>query len=384
MASEQQPLENEHLLHEEKMEVPKGFFERHPSKPWISSFEEYQKMYKESITEPGKFFGKMAKENLEWIRPFSVAKWPEAPGLRDNNGEPSAWFVDGQLNACYNCVDRWAMKDPKKPAIVYEADEPGEGRVVTYGELLKEVCKLAQVLKGMGVRKGDTVAVYLPMIPEAVVTLMAIARIGAVHSVVFAGFSSASLRDRINDADSRVVITADESKRGGKTIETKKIVDDALTGCPRVRKVLVYRRTGNGEIPWKFGRDVWWHEELAKYSGYTAVEPVGAEDTLFLLYTSGSTGKPKGVQHTTAGYLLGALLTTKYVFDVHEEDTVFTAGDIGWITGHTYVVYGPLANGPRRWCLKAHRHTPRIRGTGRSWTGTGCRSSTWHQRPSGC
>ncbi len=327
------------------MEVPKGFFERHPSKPWISSFEEYQKMYKESITEPGKFFGKMAKENLEWIRPFSVAKWPEAPGLRDNNGEPSAWFVDGQLNACYNCVDRWAMKDPKKPAIVYEADEPGEGRVVTYGELLKEVCKLAQVLKGMGVRKGDTVAVYLPMIPEAVVTLMAIARIGAVHSVVFAGFSSASLRDRINDADSRVVITADESKRGGKTIETKKIVDDALTGCPRVRKVLVYRRTGNGEIPWKFGRDVWWHEELAKYSGYTAVEPVGAEDTLFLLYTSGSTGKPKGVQHTTAGYLLGALLTTKYVFDVHEEDTVFTAGDIGWITGHTYVVYGPLANG---------------------------------------
>lgn len=345
MASEQQPLENEHLLHEEKMEVPKGFFERHPSKPWISSFEEYQKMYKESITEPGKFFGKMAKENLEWIRPFSVAKWPEAPGLRDNNGEPSAWFVDGQLNACYNCVDRWAMKDPKKPAIVYEADEPGEGRVVTYGELLKEVCKLAQVLKGMGVRKGDTVAVYLPMIPEAVVTLMAIARIGAVHSVVFAGFSSASLRDRINDADSRVVITADESKRGGKTIETKKIVDDVLTGCPRVQKVLVYRRTGNGEIPWKFGRDVWWHEELAKYSGYTAVEPVGAEDTLFLLYTSGSTGKPKGVQHTTAGYLLGALLTTKYVFDVHEEDTVFTAGDIGWITGHTYVVYGPLANG---------------------------------------
>lgn len=345
MPAEQQQLENEHLLHEQKMQVPQGFFDRHTSKPWLSSFEEYQEMYKESIEQPAKFFGKMARENLDWIRPFTVAKSPEAPGLRDNDGEPSAWFVDGQLNACYNCVDRWAIKNPKKPAIVYEADEPGEGKVVTYGELLKEVCKLAQVLKSVGVRKGDTVAVYLPMIPEAIVTLMAIARIGAVHSVVFAGFSSASLRDRINDADSRIVITADESKRGGKTIETKKIVDDALTGCPGVKNVIVYRRTGNQQIPWKFGRDLWWHEELAKFSSYTPPEPMSSEDTLFLLYTSGSTGKPKGIQHTTAGYLLGALLTTKYVFDVHPEDTLFTAGDVGWITGHSYVVYGPLANG---------------------------------------
>ncbi|VEU21192.1 DEKNAAC102074, partial [Brettanomyces naardenensis] len=332
-------------MHEDKLAVPQGFFDRHPSKPWLSSFGEYKALYKESIEDPSSFFGRMAKENLDWIRPFTVAKSPAAPQMRDNGGEPSAWFVDGQLNACYNCVDRWAIKDPKKPAIVYEADEPDEGRIVTYGELLKDVCKLAQVLKDLGVKKGDTVAVYLPMIPEAIVTLMAIARIGAVHSVVFAGFSSASLRDRIKDADSRIVITTDESKRGGKTIETKKIVDDALTGCPDVRNVIVYRRTGNTQIPWKFGRDLWWHEEVSKYPSYSPPEPVSAEDPLFLLYTSGSTGKPKGIEHTTAGYLLGALLTTKYVFDVHPEDTLFTAGDVGWITGHSYVVYGPLANG---------------------------------------
>ncbi|GAV28674.1 acetyl-coenzyme A synthetase [Pichia membranifaciens] len=174
----------------------------------------------------------MAQENLSWSKPFTVAKVPEAPHLRDNNGEPSAWFVDGELNACYNCVDRWAIKNPNKPAIIYEADEPNEGRIITFGELLKDVCRFAQVLKKLGVKKGDTVAVYLPMIPEAIVALMAIVRIGAVHSVVFAGFSSTSLKDRVLDADSKIVITTDESKRGGKIIETKKIVDDALTHCP--------------------------------------------------------------------------------------------------------------------------------------------------------
>lgn len=338
-------LENEKLMHEELKDVPKGFFERHPSKPWLSSLDEYKQMYDESIHQPAKFFGKMAKENLSWIKDFTVAKLPEAPKLRDNNGEPSAWFVDGQLNASYNCVDRWAIKDPKKPAIIYEADEPNEGRIITYGELLKDVCKCAQVLKNLGVKKGDTVAVYLPMIPEAVVTMLAITRLGAIHSIVFAGFSSASLRDRINDGNSKIVVTTDESKRGGKTIQIKKIVDDALTGCPNVKNVLVFRRTGNPQIPWRFGRDLWWHQELAKYPSYVPPEPVSSEDPLFLLYTSGSTGKPKGIQHSTAGYLLGALLTTKYVFDVHPEDVVFTAGDVGWITGHTYAVYGPLLNG---------------------------------------
>lgn len=339
------PLENEHLLNEEAMEVPKGFHQRHPSKPHLSSMEQYREMYKESIESPATFFGNMAKENISWSKPFTVAKVPESPHLRDNNGDPSAWFVDGELNACYNCVDRWALKDPKKAAIIYEADEPGEGRIISYGELLKEVCKFAQVLKTQGVKKGDTVAVYLPMIPEALIALLAIVRIGAVHSVVFAGFSSTSLRDRILDGDSRIVITTDESKRGGKIIETKKIVDDALLNCPDVRNVIVYKRSGNSHVPWVNKRDLWWHDEVAKYGPYISPEPMQSEDPLFLLYTSGSTGKPKGILHTTAGYLLGALMTTKYTFDVHEEDKIFTAGDVGWITGHTYVVYGPLMNG---------------------------------------
>lgn len=338
-------LENEHLMNEEAMDVPKGFLERHPGKPHLTSLDEYKKMHKESIEHPAQFFGKMASENLSWSKPFTVAKVPEAPHLRDNNGEPSAWFVDGELNACYNCVDRWAIKNPNKPAIIYEADEPNEGRIITFGELLKDVCRFAQVLKSLGVKKGDTVAVYLPMIPEAIVALMAIVRIGAIHSVVFAGFSSTSLKDRVLDADSKIVITTDESKRGGKIIETKKIVDDALAQCPDVRNVVVFKRTGNSHIPWNSKRDVWWHEEVVKYGPYTPPEPMSSEDNLFLLYTSGSTGKPKGILHTTAGYLLGAMLTTKYVFDVHYEDIIFTAGDVGWITGHSYVVYGPLLNG---------------------------------------
>lgn len=200
------------------------------------------------------------------------------------------------------------------------------------------------MLKQMGVRKGDTVAIYLPMIPEAIIALMACARIGAVHSVIFAGFSSDSLRDRVVDAGSKVVITTDEGKRGGKLIGTKKIVDDALKQCPGVENVLVYKRTGS-EIPWTNGRDFWWHEEVEKWPNYFPPEPVASEDPLFLLYTSGSTGKPKGVLHTTAGYLLGAAMTGKYVFDIHDGDRYFCGGDVGWITGHTYVVYAPLMLG---------------------------------------
>ncbi|ODV85427.1 hypothetical protein CANARDRAFT_198565 [[Candida] arabinofermentans NRRL YB-2248] len=343
--SEKKPLENEHLMHQESIPPPDGFLKRHPSKPYLSSIDEYHSMYKESIENPSAFFGKKASDLLSWSKPFTVAKVPEAPHFTENNGEASAWFVDGELNASYNCVDRWAIKNPNKPAIIYEADEVDQGRIITYGELLKEVSKVAQVLTHMGVKKGDTVAVYLPMIPEAIITLMAIVRVGAVHSVVFAGFSSGSLRDRINDANSRVVITTDESKRGGKIIETKKIVDDALLTCPQVKNVLVFKRTGNSHIPWTEGRDFWWHEEVIKYPSYSPPVAMSAEDTLFLLYTSGSTGKPKGIQHSTAGYLLGTLLTTKYVFDVHPEDILFTAGDVGWITGHSYVVYGPLLNG---------------------------------------
>lgn len=204
--------------------------------------------------------------------------------------------------------------------------------------------KLAFTLKEMGVRKGDTVALYLPMIPEAVISFLACSRIGAIHSVVFAGFSSDSLRDRIVDAECKVVITTDEGKRGGKVIGTKKIVDEALKQCPGISHCLVYKRTG-AEIPWTKGRDWWWHEEVEKYPNYIPPEPVNSEDPLFLLYTSGSTGKPKGVMHTTAGYLLGAAATGKYVFDIHDNDVFFCGGDVGWITGHTYVVYAPLLLG---------------------------------------
>lgn len=333
------------LDHEKMQAPPEGFKERSKEPPNLSSFAEYEALYKHSVEDPAGFFGEQAKKLLDWDKEFQLPRFPVDATNDFANGDIPNWFVGGKLNACYNAVDRWAFKDPNKVAIIYEGDEPETSQKITYGELLKQVSKLAQALVKLGVRKGDSVAVYLPMIPEAIVTLLAIVRIGAVHSVVFAGFSLTSLRDRILDADSQVVITADESKRGGKTIETKKIVDEALKNCPQVRNVLVYKRTGNSHAPFNPSRDIWWHEELAKYGPYYPPVSVDSEDPLFLLYTSGSTGKPKGVQHNTAGYLLGALLTCKYVFDVHELDILFTAGDVGWITGHTYVVYGPLLNG---------------------------------------
>nr|BAN45666.1 acetyl-CoA synthetase [Cyberlindnera jadinii] len=335
-------LENAHLMDIAAIPQPKNNRKR-PGEPHIKSLDEYKKLYQQSIEDPVKFFGDLAKENLDWIKPFDKAKHPDVNRGFLNN-DVASWFIGGQLNASYNCVDRHALKTPDKPALIYEADEPGEGRIVTYAELLKEVSKVAAILHDAGVRKGDTVAVYLPMIPEAVVTLLAIVRLGALHSVVFAGFSSASLRDRINDANSKFVVTADESKRGSKTIETKKIVDEALKSCPQVKNVLVFKRTGN-HVPFDSKRDLWWHEETKKYGPYFPPVPVNSEDPLFLLYTSGSTGSPKGIQHCTAGYLLSALITIKYNFDLHKEDIFFTAGDIGWITGHTYVVYGPLLNG---------------------------------------
>jgi acetyl-CoA synthetase len=295
-------------------------------------------MYKESIEKPNEFWGKLARELLTWERDFQTVHHGSF-----EHGD-NAWFLEGRLNACYNCVDRHAIKDPNKVAIIYEGDEAGEGRSITYGELLREVSRLAYVLKEMGVKKGDTVALYMPMIPEALFAFLACSRIGAVHSVVFAGFSSDSLRDRIIDAESKVVITTDEGKRGGKVIGTKKIVDEALKQCPDVSHCLVFRRTG-ADVPWTKNRDWWWHEEVEKYPNYIAPESMSSEDPLFLLYTSGSTGKPKGVMHTTGGYLLGAAATGKYVFDIHPTDVFFCGGDVGWITGHTYVVYAPLLLG---------------------------------------
>lgn len=317
---------------------PQKMLAKHPSKPHLTGLEHYEKLYNESITEPAKFWSERARELLSWYRPFDTAC---SGSLLDGDCK---WFVEGQLNASYNCVDRHAFKDPDRIAIIYEADEVEHGRNVSYGELLRQVCKTAWTLKQMGVCKGDTVAIYLPMIPEAIVAILACVRIGAVHSVIFAGFSADSLRDRVNDAKSKVVITTDEGKRGGKLIGTKKIVDDALKQCPEVAHVLVYKRTG-AEVSMQAGRDLWWHEETDKWPSYIAPEVMNAEDPLFLLYTSGSTGKPKGILHTTAGYLLGCAVTGKYVFDIHDGDRYFCGGDVGWITGHSYVVYAPLLLG---------------------------------------
>ncbi|ROT43280.1 acetate-CoA ligase [Sodiomyces alkalinus F11] len=317
---------------------PQKMFEKHPSKPHLNGLEEYQTLYKESITDPKKFWGTKARELISWYTDFQTVHSGSLAG-GDN-----AWFLEGTLNACYNLVDRHAFKDPNKVAIIYEADEPTDARNVTYGELLRNVSQVAWTLKQMGVRKGDTVAIYMPMIPEALVAMLACVRLGAIHSVVFAGFSADSLRDRVLDARSTVVITTDEGKRGGKLIGTKKIVDDALKQCPGVSHVLVYKRTG-AEIPFTEGRDLWWHEEVEKWPAYFPPVPVNSEDPLFLLYTSGSTGKPKGIMHTTGGYLVGAAATGKYVFDIHDGDRYFCGGDVGWITGHTYVVYAPLLLG---------------------------------------
>lgn len=337
--------ESTHMESQKAQQPPQGFLDRARHTPHLASLDEYTKLYRQSVEDPNGFFGEQARKLLLWSRPFEQTRYPHDPKNDFVDGDLPAWFVGGQLNACYNAVDRWAIEQPDKVAIIYEGDEPDTGYTITYGELLKQVSKLAQCLVRMGVKKGDTVAVYMPMVPEALVTLLAIVRIGAVHSVVFAGFSSTSLRDRIVNANSKVVITADESKRGGKTIETKKIVDEALKDLPDVTNVLVFKRTGNTHVPFHSPRDLWWHEELDKYGNYFPPVPCDSEDPLFLLYTSGSTGKPKGVQHNVAGYLLGAALTAKYTFDLHKDDVLFTAGDIGWITGHTYVVYGPLLNG---------------------------------------
>ncbi|EJU01370.1 acetate--CoA ligase [Dacryopinax primogenitus] len=301
--------------------------------------KDYEKEHAKTVgVHSDEWWAKMARETLYWFRDFKTVR---TGGFEHGD---VAWFVEGGLNASYNCVDRWAFKHPDKVAIIYEADEPGEGRYVTYAELLREVCKVANILKDFGVKKGDTVSIYLPMTWQAAAAFLACARIGAVHSVVFAGFSAEALRDRVQDCQSRVVITTDEGKRGGKTIATKAIVDAAIKECPSVEHVLVLKRTGN-KVPWTEGRDKWWDELALKVPAYCPPEIMNSEDPLFILYTSGSTGRPKGVVHTTGGYSLCAALTVKYVFDIHPDDRFACMADIGWITGHSYIIYGPLANG---------------------------------------
>ncbi|KAK0184422.1 hypothetical protein F5146DRAFT_1074571 [Armillaria mellea] len=313
----------------------------------------YRAAHKETVGhESDQWWAKMARDTLHWDRPFHTVR---SGGFETGD---IVWFPEGGLNASYNCVDRWAFKHPDKTAIIYEADEPGEGRNVTYSELLREVCSVAN---------ATPYPYTFPMTWQAIAAFLACARIGAIHSVIFAGFSAESLRDRVQDCRSRVLITSDEGKRGGKTIATKAIVDAALKECPDVEHVLVLKRTGN-DIAFTQGRDKWWHEEIAKVPSYCPPEVMSSEDPLFILYTSGSTGKPKGVVHTTGGYLLCAAMTVKYVFDVHPDDKFACMADIGWITGHTYITYGPLLNGvsttvfestpvyptPSRYWVRAH------------------------------
>lgn len=297
----------------------------------------YRRMYRESVDNPEAFWAKQAHEFLDWTREWdSVLEW-------DYHKGHIRWFDGGQLNVSYNCLDRHLEKHGDRTAIIWEGDDPEQSQNYTYRELHEMVCRFANALKNSGVKKGDRVCIYLPMVVEAAVAMLACTRIGAIHSVVFGGFSAAALRDRILDADCSVLITADESRRGGKTVPLKANADTAADECPGLRTVIVVRNTG-GDIEMREGRDVWYHELVAEASADCPPEPMEAEDPLFILYTSGSTGTPKGVLHTTGGYLLYAAITHRYSFDYRDGEVYWCTADVGWITGHSYVVYGPLAN----------------------------------------
>ena len=300
--------------------------------------DQYLAMYDASINRSDEFWSQKADEFITWFRP-----WNKLTESDFGQGE-AKWFLGAELNASYNCIDRHLELKADHTAIIWEGDDPGDDLRVTYRELHDHVCRLANVLLDRGVNKGDRVCIYMPMIPEAAYAMLACARIGAVHSVVFGGFSPHALKDRILDSDCRTVITADEGVRGGRPIPLKKNTDKALEDCPNVSTVLVVKRTG-GKIDWFDDRDVWYAEATSQVSPECEAIPMGSEDPLFILYTSGSTGKPKGVLHTTGGYLLQAAMTHKYVFDYHEGDVYWCTADVGWVTGHSYIVYGPLANG---------------------------------------
>ncbi|MEX2382095.1 MAG: AMP-binding protein, partial [Opitutales bacterium] len=302
----------------------------------LNSMEAYRDLYAESVNDPEKFWAKQAKDFLYWRKEWDrVLDW-EAPHAK--------WFPGGLINVAENCLDRHlGTERENKTAILFEG-EGGDVRTLTYKELHTEVCRFSNVLESFGVTQGDRVAIYLPMVPEAAVAMLACARIGAIHTVIFGGFSSEAIKDRVNDCEAKIIVTADGGERRGKVVELKKNVDAALSATPSVEKVVVLKRAGN-EVDWEDGRDCWYHEVMAKADPAHEARGFDSETPLFILYTSGSTGKPKGVLHTSAGYLLGTMMTSRYVFDLKESDVYWCSADVGWVTGHSYVVYGLLSNG---------------------------------------
>jgi len=323
---------------DEKREFPPS--KKLSENAYIKSMEEYKKVYSESIADPEKFWAGLA-EQLDWYK-----KWDKVLESDFTNAKHE-WFINGKINVSYNCLDRHLKTEKKdKIALIWEGEPVGESKKYTYQELYDEVCKFANVLRKMGVKKGDRVSIYLPMVPELPISLLACARIGAIHNVVFGGFSAEALGDRILDCGSNFLICSDGYYRNGKVIPSKLNADAAMDNCPNVTKAIVVKRAGN-QVNMKDGRDFWWHEEVTKDDIKSVCEPevMDSEDPLFILYTSGSTGKPKGVLHTQAGYLLYAMQTFKWVFDYKDEDIYWCTADIGWVTGHSYIVYGPLAVG---------------------------------------
>ncbi|MDA0589708.1 MAG: acetate--CoA ligase [Planctomycetota bacterium] len=323
----------ESVLHEDRKFPPSPEFS---AAAHISSEEQYLDMWNRAKDDPAGFWGGLARENIDWFQDFEATMEGEMPETK--------WFVGGKTNACYNCVDRHVTTWRKNKAAIIWEGEPGDQRVLTYGDLHREVSKFANVLKKLGVETGDRVTLYMPMVPELAIAMLACARIGATHSIIFGGFSADAIADRNNDAEAKLVITADGGWRRGKEVPLKKTVDESMERSPTVEKVVVLKRTG-GDVSMIPDRDYWWHDLMEGESADCPATELDSEHPLFILYTSGSTGKPKGVLHTTAGYLLGTTMTSRWVFDLKDEDTYWCTADIGWVTGHSYIVYGPLSNG---------------------------------------